>query len=92
MTRIFRLSLLTTATLVAPVASCARRSSSYKDVALPNGHARSLKAKHADIRACGAVNGSVTEPDFPRADACMRAHGWAIESAGGSQQNRRQFR
>jgi hypothetical protein len=31
------------------------------------------------MRACGAVNGEVSNADFPRANECMRQHGWAID-------------
>jgi hypothetical protein len=49
----------------------------YKDVLRPNGHERSMAAKRADIRACGAANG-VGDLDFPKANECMRAHGWVL--------------
>ncbi|HEY6254584.1 MAG TPA: hypothetical protein VIY51_02215 [Xanthobacteraceae bacterium] len=78
-----RLSLITTATLAAlsfgGALSAAAETDVYKDASRPNGHARSVAAKRADMRACGAVNGEVTNTDFPKADACMRAHGWAID-------------
>jgi hypothetical protein len=51
----------------------------YRDVLRPHGHARSLAAKQADMRACGAVNGIVFDSDFRRANACMNAHGWVID-------------
>ena len=51
----------------------------YKDVRMRNGHARSMAAKRADMRACGAVNAKVSDKDFPKADACMQAHGWVID-------------
>ena len=31
------------------------------------------------LRACGAINGIVTDEDFPRANACMKAHGWMLD-------------
>jgi hypothetical protein len=51
----------------------------YKDVRMLNGHARSMAAKRADMRACGAINGMVSNADFPRSNECMQAHGWAID-------------
>ena len=51
----------------------------YRDVLMPNGHARNMAAKQADMRACGAINGIVTDEDFPRANACMKAHGWMLD-------------
>jgi hypothetical protein len=51
----------------------------YRDVLMPNGHARNMAAKQADIQACGAVNGIVTDNDFARANACMKAHGWVLD-------------
>jgi hypothetical protein len=73
-----RLSLLTTALLTAFTFSAAAETNIYKDVAQPNGHPRSLAAKHADIRACGGARG-VSDAEYWRVDACMRAHGWAID-------------
>jgi hypothetical protein len=46
----------------------------YRDALMPNGRARNLAAKQADMRACGAVNGIVFDEDFPRVNACMKAH------------------
>lgn len=63
---------------LAGVLNAAADTDTYKDVKRPNGHARSMAAKQADIRACGAVNGFVSNEDFPKTDACMRAHGWVI--------------
>jgi hypothetical protein len=51
----------------------------YRDIRMPQGHARGMAAKRADIRACGAVNGAVRDEDFGRADQCMRAHGWVVD-------------
>jgi hypothetical protein len=50
----------------------------FKDVRSPHGHARSEAAKMADARACGAVNGEVSNARFPAAVRCMSSHGWAI--------------
>lgn len=51
----------------------------YRDTLMPNGRPRNMAAKKADIRACGAVNGIVTDEDFARANACMAAHGWVLD-------------
>jgi hypothetical protein len=51
----------------------------YRDALMPNGRARNMAAKQADMRACGAVNGFVSDNDFPRANACMKAHGWVLD-------------
>jgi hypothetical protein len=51
----------------------------YRDTLMPNGRARNMAAKQADMRACGAINGIVTDEDFPRANACMKAHGWMLD-------------
>jgi hypothetical protein len=45
----------------------------YRDALMPNGRARNMAAKRADMRACGAVNGIVLDNDFPRANACVKA-------------------
>jgi hypothetical protein len=78
----FRRNLMTAAMLavfsLAGVLNATADTDTYKDVKRPNGHARSMAAKQADIRACGAVNGFVSNKDFPKTDACMRAHGWVI--------------
>jgi hypothetical protein len=60
------------------VLSAVAETDIYKDIRMPNGHARSMAAKRADIRACGAANG-VSEQDFARANECMRAHGWVVD-------------
>jgi hypothetical protein len=76
-----RRSLMTAAMLavfsLGGVLGAAAETDIYKDVKRPNGHVRSMAAKRADIRACGAING-VSDRDFPKSDACMRAHGWVI--------------
>ena len=51
----------------------------YRDVLMPNGRARNMAAKQVDMQACGAVNGIVFDSDFPRANACMKAHGWVLD-------------
>jgi hypothetical protein len=51
----------------------------YRDGLRPNGRARNMAAKQADMRACGAVNGIVFDNDFPRVNACMKAHGWVLD-------------
>ncbi|MEJ0075111.1 MAG: hypothetical protein WDO17_06645 [Alphaproteobacteria bacterium] len=52
----------------------------YKDVLMPNGHARGVAEKFADFRACGYRKGtSVNDSALARIDACMRGHGWALD-------------
>jgi hypothetical protein len=50
----------------------------FKDVRSPHGHARSEAAKMGDARACGAINGEVSNARFPAAVQCMSSRGWAI--------------
>ena len=50
----------------------------FKDVRMPHGHARSQAAKMADVGACGARNGEVSNAKFPAVVACMNARGWRI--------------
>ena len=50
----------------------------FKDVLRPNGHARSLSAKLADGRSCGA-SGSRFSGDVTAFKQCMRAHGWVVD-------------
>jgi hypothetical protein len=79
----FRRRLMLTAMVatfsLAGALGAAAETDVYKDVRMPNGHARSMAAKRADMRACGAVNGMVSDKDFLKADACMQAHGWVID-------------
>ena len=75
---------LVSAALVAALAfgtaiAAGAETDHYRDALRPNGHARNMAAKRADMRACGAVNGIVTDEDFPRANACMQAHGWVLD-------------
>jgi hypothetical protein len=50
-----------------------------KDVRSPPGHARSLAAKLADARACGASRDAVvSDANLPAALDCMNARGWAV--------------
>lgn len=52
----------------------------YRDVLMPNGHARGMAAKLADFRACGYRKGSsVSDAALARIGACMRTHGWALD-------------
>lgn len=78
----FRRNLMTAAMLavfsLAGALNAAADTDTYKDVKRPNGHARSMAEKQADIRACRAINGLVSNKDFPKTDACMQAHGWVI--------------
>jgi hypothetical protein len=79
----FRRTLMTTAMLAVLALGGARGAAAetdiFKDVLAPNGHARGMAAKRADMRTCGAVNGQVPAEDFPRSKECMRQHGWVID-------------
>jgi hypothetical protein len=79
----FRRSLMLTALVAVFTATTAvaahAETDYYRDARMPNGHARSVAAKRADFRACGGVNGKVSKEDFPRANACMEAHGWVVD-------------
>jgi len=50
----------------------------FKDVLRPNGHERSLSAKLADGRSCGA-KGSHFSGDPAPFEQCMRAHGRGVD-------------
>src|SRR5215469_3148033 len=50
----------------------------FKDVLRPNGHERSLSAKLADGRSCGAKGGHFSGDPAPF-EQCMRAHGWVVD-------------
>jgi hypothetical protein len=50
----------------------------FKDVLRPHGHQRSLSAKFADGRSCGA-SGSHFSGDVTGFEQCMRAHGWVVD-------------
>jgi len=75
--------LTTTAILATLSVGCALNAAAetdiYRDVLMPNGHARNMAAKRADARACGAPNMQVSDADFPRVNDCMRDHGWVID-------------
>lgn len=50
----------------------------FRDVLRPNGHERSMAAKFADGRACGATAGH-TFSNVPAFETCMRARGWVFD-------------
>jgi hypothetical protein len=52
-----------------------------KDTIRPNGHERSMAAKHADARKCGAAHGgqSFNDAAAPNMQQCMLAHGWVLD-------------
>jgi hypothetical protein len=50
----------------------------FKDVLRPHGYERSLTAKLADGRLCGAT-GSHFSGDVQAFKKCMRAHGWIVD-------------
>jgi hypothetical protein len=53
----------------------------FKDTLRPNGHDRTMAAKRADGRKCGASRSgrSFTDASAPNMQQCMLAHGWALD-------------
>ena len=52
-----------------------------KDTLRPNGHERSMAAKRADARKCGAAHGgrSFNDASAPNMKQCMMARGWVLD-------------
>ena len=52
-----------------------------RDTLRPNGRERSMAAKHADARRCGAARGgrSFNDAAAPDMQQCMLAHGWVLD-------------
>jgi len=51
-----------------------------KDTLRPNGHERSVVAKRADARKCGAArSGSFNDAAAPNMQQCMLARGWVLD-------------
>jgi hypothetical protein len=72
--RVATTAAMLVAFLLSGVLGAAAETDIYKDVLMPNGKARSMAAKLADIRACGGSKG-VTPQEFPAVNDCMHAHG-----------------
>ena len=53
----------------------------FKDMQRPNGHERSMAAKRADGRKCGADRGgrSFSDARAPDMQSCMSTYGWALD-------------
>jgi uncharacterized low-complexity protein len=70
-------ALLFTATLQAAKAD----TWVFKDMQRPNGHERSMAAKRADARKCGADRSgrSFSDARAPDMQSCMFAFGWALD-------------
>ena len=53
----------------------------FTDTLRPDGHQRSMAAKRADGRKCGAERGgrSFHDATAPNMQQCMLAHGWALD-------------
>jgi hypothetical protein len=53
----------------------------FRDTLRPNGHDRSMTAKRADGRKCGAAPGGrwFDEAKAPNMRECMLSHGWALD-------------
>jgi len=53
----------------------------FRDIQRPNGHDRSMTAKRADGRKCGALTGgrSFVDADAPNLKECMLARGWTLD-------------
>jgi hypothetical protein len=81
--RAVRRSLMTAAMLsaltLAGVSGALAESNVYKDIRKPNGHDRTSAIKLADSRACGASKQRDLPPDIAGFNACMYAHGWALD-------------
>ena len=79
-TRAARWGAVALVALTALSSGAARADDNYhfKDVRKPNGHERSLSAKLADGRSCGA-SGSHFSGDVGTFERCMRAHGWVVD-------------
>jgi hypothetical protein len=65
-------------TVLSVIAAHADDTYHFKDVLRPHGHERTLTAKLADGRACGA-SGSYFSGDLQAFEKCMRAHGWVAD-------------
>jgi hypothetical protein len=52
-----------------------------RDTLRPNGHERSMAAKRADARKCGAARSgrSFNDATAPNMQQCMLARGWALD-------------
>ena len=50
----------------------------FRDTLRPGGHDRSMAAKFADGRKCGATRQN-TFTDAPAFQACMQARGWVLD-------------
>jgi hypothetical protein len=79
----FRRTMAATAILVALALNTASAADTayFKDVRMPNGHARDMAAKLADGAACGA-SADRSIGNMPAFEKCMGAHGWALDHFG----------
>ncbi len=64
--------------LLGTIATAQADTYTFKDVLKPNGKARSMAAKKADGRKCGAVGDYFPTQDTERFTACMRGLGWTV--------------
>jgi hypothetical protein len=78
-----RRTILATAILTALSlqAAAADDIAYFKDVLNPGGHARTMAAKVADARACGASGRRITVL-MPAFENCMSGRGWALDHYG----------
>ena len=78
--KVARLTGAATVMLAILPLSAAQAADTYyfKDILRPHGQARSMSAKLADGRSCGA-SGTSFSGDVKKFEQCMRAHGWVVD-------------
>jgi hypothetical protein len=78
--RVMKRLMLTTVLVFGgmPGAACARDTDVFRDSLRPGGHDRSMAAKFADARRCGATR-QHTFTDGPAFQQCMRSRGWVLD-------------
>jgi hypothetical protein len=51
----------------------------FRDIQRPHGHDRSMAAKRADGRKCGARNNAFKDENVSAFQSCMFARGWTLD-------------
>ena len=64
--------------LAGTIAAAQADTYTFRDILKPNGKARSMAAKKADGRKCGAAGDYFPTQDTERFTACMRGLGWTV--------------
>jgi hypothetical protein len=74
-------ALSTTLLLVGMLRAAHADTWVFRDTLRPNGHDRSMAAKHADGRKCGASRSgrSFSDAAAPNMRQCMLVRGWALD-------------